>query len=311
MLKYLTPKTVIVAATLVALLLPGPAPAQAAAEKRIALVIGNADYQTGTLKTPANDAGLIAQTLQAAGFDVGGARDLDQVSLRQALRDFLDKAQGSGPDTVAVIYLAGYGLQLEGENYFAPIDARIARDTDVSLETVRVSDYTRGLAALKLKASVIIIDTARAHPFAKAGHPLTGGLALVEAEPNTLIAFSAAPGTVAPESQGDYGPYAQALAEMMREGGMPIDDVFDRTRLRVNERPTARRCRGRPRKSRSRSCCSSARPMRRRRRCRRTRPRRCAPDRCAISARRMPMLPHSIATRSKVIRISWSPIRTT
>jgi uncharacterized caspase-like protein len=201
------------------------------AEKRIALVIGNAGYQAGALNTPANDAGLIAQTLQASGFDVVGARDLDQDSLRRAFRDFLDKASASGPDTVAFIYLAGYGLQLEGENYFVPIDAKIARDTDVPAEAVRISDYTRPLAALQLKASIVVLDAARANPFARSGQPLAGGLALVEPEPGVLIAFNAAPGTVAPEGQGPYGPYAQALAEMMREGGLPLNDVFDRTRL--------------------------------------------------------------------------------
>ena len=88
-------------------------------EKRIALVIGNGAYQAETLPTAANDAGLIAQTLQAAGFDVVGARDLDQDALRRSFRDFLDQATGSGPDTVAFIYFAGYGLQLEGENYLS------------------------------------------------------------------------------------------------------------------------------------------------------------------------------------------------
>src|SRR6202158_5586538 len=83
-------------------------------EKRIALVIGNANYQAGALPTPANDAGLIAQTLQAAGFDVVGARDLDEDSLRHAFRDFVEKASSSGPDTVAFVYFSGYGLQLEG-----------------------------------------------------------------------------------------------------------------------------------------------------------------------------------------------------
>jgi uncharacterized caspase-like protein len=206
------------------------------AEKRIALVIGNAGYQAGPLSTPANDAGLIAQTLQASGFDVVGARDLDQDSLRRALRDFLDKASASGPDTVAFIYLSGYGLQLEGENYFVPIDAKIARDTDVPLEAVRVSDYTRPLAALGLKASIVVLDAARVNPFASSGQPLAGGLALVEPEAGMLIAFNAAPGTAAREKPGPYGPYAQALAEMMREGGLPLADVFERTRLRVNER---------------------------------------------------------------------------
>src|SRR5438128_1971405 len=210
-------------------------PGAAQAEKRIALVIGNAAYQAGALATPANDAGLIAQTLQAAGFDVVGARDLDQDSLRRALRDFLEKATAAGPDTAAFVYVSGYGVQLEGENYFVPIDAKIARDSDVAAEALRMSDYIRPLAALKLKASIVVLDVARANPFAKSGPPLAGGLALVEPEPGLLIAFNAAPGTVAPEGQGPYGPYAQALVEMIREGGLPLASVFDRARLRVND----------------------------------------------------------------------------
>ena len=210
-------------------------PGTAYAEKRIALVIGNAGYQAGALNTPANDAGLIAQTLQAAGFDVAGARDLDQDSLRHAFRDFVEKATSSGPDTVAFIYVSGYGLQLEGENYFVPIDARIPSDVDIASEAIRLSDYSRPLAALKLKASIVVLDAARANPYAKSGQPIAGGLALVDPDPGLLVAFNAAPGTVAPEGQGSYGPYAQALAEMIREGGLPLDGVFERARLRVND----------------------------------------------------------------------------
>src|SRR5260221_6823803 len=222
-------------AALVALLALAFAAVPAQAEKRIALVIGNAGYAAGALNTPANDAGLIAQTLQAAGFDVVGARDLDQDTLRHAFRDFLETASGSGLDTVAFIYLSGYGMQLEGENYFVPIDARIARDSEVAAAALRISDYTRPLAAMKLKASIVVLDAARANPFAHSGPPLAGGLALVEPEPGVLIAFNSAPGTVAPEGHGPYRPYAQALAEMMREGGLPLAGVFDRARLRVND----------------------------------------------------------------------------
>ena len=206
-----------------------------AEERRIALVIGNANYQTGALPTPANDAGLVAQTLQAAGFDVTGARDLDQDALRHAFRDFIDKAAASGPDAVAYIYLSGYGLQLEGENYFVPIDAQIKSAANVPSEAVRLSDFTRPLAALGLKASVVVLDLARANPFVQAGTPLSGGLALVDADSGMLIAFNAAPGTVAPDEAGPYSAYAQALAETMREGGVSLDDVFARVRLSVNQ----------------------------------------------------------------------------
>src|SRR5712671_354526 len=204
-------------------------------EKRIALVIGNAAYQQGALPTTANDAGLIAQTLQAAGFDVIGARDLDADTLRHTLRDFVQKAVASGPDTVAMVYLAGYGVQMSGENYFLPIDANVARDTDLPVEGVRVADYIRQLGTLPLRAGIFVLDGARAIPFTPAGQPLAGGLALVEPDPNMLVAFNAAPGTIGPNEPGPYGAYAQALAEMIRQGGLALPDVFNRTRLRVNE----------------------------------------------------------------------------
>ena len=204
-------------------------------EKRMALVIGNSAYQAGPLATPANDAGLIAQTLQAAGFDVVGARDLDEDSLRHAFRDFVDNASKAGPDTVVAVYFAGYALQDEGENYLVPIDANLARESDVPVRTLRLSDYTRALAALHLKATMVVLDAARANPFSQSGQRLASGLALAEPDPDMLIAFNAAPGTVAPESPDGYGPYAKALAEMIREGGLQPAEVFDRVRLRVND----------------------------------------------------------------------------
>lgn len=204
-----------------------------AAEKRIALVVGNGAYAKSPLPTAANDAGLIAQTLQAAGFDVIGARDLDGDTLRKSFRDFIQKAESSGPDTVAMVYLAGYGLQLAGDNYFVPVDSTINRDTDVPVEALRTGDYIRQLASLPLKAGIVVLDAARQQPFIEG--QIASGLALVEADPHMLIAFNAAPGTVGPVEQGPYGVYAQSLAEMIRTGGLPLPEVFNRVRLRVNE----------------------------------------------------------------------------
>jgi uncharacterized caspase-like protein len=204
-------------------------------EKRIALVVGDGNYEKLPLPTAANDAGLIAQTLQAAGFDVIGARDLDADGLRNSLRDFISKVQADPANTVAMIYLSGYGIQLAGENYYIPVDAKISRDTDIPIEGLRISDYTRQLASIPLKASIIVLDAARPQPFIEGGNPLAGGLALVDPSPNMLIAFNAAPGTVASDETGNYGAYAQSLAEMIRTGGLPLPDVFDRVRLRVSE----------------------------------------------------------------------------
>jgi uncharacterized caspase-like protein len=213
----------------------GVAAQDSAQEKRIALVIGNGAYAKGPLATAANDAGLIAQTLQAAGFDVIGARDLDGDSLRKSFRDFMQKALSSDGNTVAMVYLAGYGVQLAGENYFIPVDSTISRDTDIPTEGLRLSDYIRQLAAIPLKTSVVVLDAARQQPFIEGGPPMAGGLALVEPDTNMLIAFNAAPGTVAPNENGSYGIYAQSLAEMIRTGGLSLPEVFDRVRLRVSE----------------------------------------------------------------------------
>ena len=211
------------------------ASAAAAAERRIALVIGESAYEGKPIETAANDAGLIAQTLQAAGFDVSGARDLDEDSLRGSLRDFLEKARNVGPDGVAFIYFAGAGAQLEGDNYLLPVGAPIARDADIPLHGARVSDYLKPLASTGLKTAVIVLDAARALPYPIQGQPLAGGLALYEPGPSLLLAFNAAPGTIAPQEPGPYGVYAHALAEMIRAGGLPIAQVFDQTRLRVVE----------------------------------------------------------------------------
>jgi len=208
---------------------------QAPQEKRIALVVGDGAYAKAPLATAANDAGLIAQTLQAAGFDVIGARDLDADTLRKSFRDFMQKAKASPADTVAVVYLAGYGVQLSGENYFIPVDSNVNSTTDIPIEGLRISDYTRELASVPLKASVVILDAARQQPFVEGPQPLASGLALVEASPNMLIAYNAAPGTVAPSDTGSYGVYAQSLAEMIRTGGLSLPEVFDRVRLRVSE----------------------------------------------------------------------------
>ena len=141
MIRFLNVAAVLVfAAATVPVQAQTPRPPQGQ-QSRIALVIGNGNYQGSPLATAANDAGLIAQTLQAAGFDVVDARDLDGETLRQTFRDFIQKAQKAGPDTVAMIYLAGYGLQLAGENYFVPVDASMARDTDIPVEGLRIGDY--------------------------------------------------------------------------------------------------------------------------------------------------------------------------
>src|SRR5450432_1457524 len=200
-------------------------------EKRIALVVGDGAYAKSPLATPANDAGLVAQTLQAAGFDVVGARDLDGQSLRTALRDFLEKAAVAGPDMQAFVYLAGRAVQYNGDNYFVPVDAQIARDADVPIEAIRIADFSHALAATPGRARIIVLDAARANPYATQGSLLAPGLALVDPERGELIAFNAAPGTLAGDEEGPYGVYGKTLAGAIRQGGVDVVQAFDQTRV--------------------------------------------------------------------------------
>src|ERR1700729_378235 len=205
------------------------------AEQRFALVVGNSQYKTATLPPPANDAGLVADALQSAGFTVTGARNLDQATLRESFREFIGQVSAAGPDAVALVYLAGIGLQFNGENYFVPVDADIQRDVDVPLQAIRISDFTQPLASLPGRVKIVILDAARQNPFGGGNQPLAGGLALVEPMRSMAIAFNAAPGTVAPDEQGPYGAYATSLTEMIAAGGLGLDDLFARLRLRVSD----------------------------------------------------------------------------
>lgn len=218
------------------LLLSVPLAATASAsEDRLALVIGNAAYKTGALATTANDAALIAQALRAQGFDVTGSRDLDAKGLRQAFDGFRNKVRAAGPDSVIVVYFAGLGLQVEGDNYLIPVGTVPAQTSDIRRDAVQLASLTRSLAELRPAAAFVFLDAARKNPFAIADGPLAEGLAFAEPEANFIVALSAAPGTIAFDGNAGFGPYATALAEMLGQDGLSAGDLFARVRLRVNE----------------------------------------------------------------------------
>ncbi|MBX9757692.1 MAG: caspase family protein, partial [Beijerinckiaceae bacterium] len=211
------------------------AQAQPQTQSRFAFVIGNDSYEGAELPTAANDAALVAEMLKSAGFDVSGARNLDQETLRASYREFIEKVAAAGPEAVAFVYVTGYGMQADGENYFIPPGSRIARAADLTLNGVRLTDITRSLGGLPAQARIMVFDIAYQGPFAREGQASPPGLAIMDAGPGDLIAFNASPGAIAPHGTPPYGAFAQALAEMAREPGTPIGDVFDHVRVRVAE----------------------------------------------------------------------------
>ena len=207
----------------------------AAAQQRVALVIGNAAYPKGPLRISLADGGLVAEALTSVGFEIVEGADVNQTDLRRLFRDFLAKVQAGGPDTIAVIYYSGYALQFEGDNYLIPADARLDRDSDIPIEGVRLFDLMRPLADAPGVAKVVILDATRPLPFQIQGGRLSRGLGAIESAPGMLVAFSSAPGENAVDGQGPYGAYATAIAEMVREPGLDLDTMFARIRVRTNE----------------------------------------------------------------------------
>ena len=124
----------------------------ALAENRIALVIGNSTYTSvPALPNPANDAKAMTQFLNAAGFEVLQAPNLTQSDMRRTISDFASVVAAKGPDTVALVFYAGHGLQVDGENFLVPVDARIEREADVPLQAMRLADVMNALAAVPSK----------------------------------------------------------------------------------------------------------------------------------------------------------------
>src|SRR6266704_4776033 len=172
------------------------------AEKRVALVLGNSNYQNvAPLANPVNDSAKIASTLKDAGFDVvDSRRDLPAAETRRALRDFADRARDAD---IAVVYYAGHGIEVDGANYLIPVDAKLERDTDISDETLSLDRILIAIEPAK-KLRLVILDACRDNPFAKnmkrtmAARAIGRGLAKVEpSSPNTVIAFAAKAGSTA------------------------------------------------------------------------------------------------------------------
>ena len=138
----------------------------ALAENRVALVIGQSNYRAVVpLPNPANDAKAVSQMLTESGFEVLTAADLSQNELRAKVGDFAAKVAAKGPDTVALVFYAGHGLQIDGENFLVPVDVDPKRETDIPLQAVRLNDILNTLASVPSKTRILLLDSCRNNPF--------------------------------------------------------------------------------------------------------------------------------------------------
>ncbi|MEQ9490843.1 MAG: caspase family protein [Alphaproteobacteria bacterium] len=204
---------------------------------RYALVIGNGAYTEQPLDNPVNDANLVADTLTTLGFKVFRHIDLSQKGMRRAIRDFGDELAKAGEDTVSLIFYAGHGLQVDGENFLVPVDARIKAERDVSVEAVSTSAMLDMLAYSRTSLNIVILDACRNNPYQRGFRSAAGrGLARMDAPSGTILAYATAPGQIAADGDGRNSPYTRALVRSMSQPGAPIEEVFKRVRIEVMDR---------------------------------------------------------------------------
>jgi uncharacterized caspase-like protein len=199
----------------------------ALADKRVALLVGNSGYQNvPRLPNPSNDATAMAQMFKRAGFDVVDLRlDISNLDFKRALREFENSASGAD---IAVVFFAGHGLELNGINYFIPVDAKLASDRDARDEAIaldRIFEAVDGATRLRL----IIVDACRDNPFVmtmkRQASARTASRGLARVEPpgsDTLIAYATKAGATAEDGRGEHSPFTTALLNNLSVPGLDI-----------------------------------------------------------------------------------------
>lgn len=210
----------------------------AAAQDRVALVVGNSGYRhVAGLANPMHDAADIATALRRIGFEVVEGVDLDKAGMEEKVREFgrkLDHAK------TALFYYAGHGMQVAGRNHLLPIDAKLDRAGDLGLETIDVSLVLAQMEADQ-RVNIVILDACRNNPLARSFAPKLGtrsasvgqGLASIQSTIGTLIAYATQPDNVALDGDGRNSPFTAALLKHIDTPGLEISSLMRRVRSDV------------------------------------------------------------------------------
>jgi len=206
----------------------------ALADKRVALVIGNAAYQNAAaLPNPVNDATAIGNMFRDVGFVVQARFDLGVLDLKRAIREFTLQARDAD---IAVVYYAGHGIEVGGINYLIPVDARLATDVAAEDEAVPLDRVVRAVESAH-RLRLVILDACRDNPFnARMQHTVamravSGGLARIEpALSDTMIAYAAKAGSTVADGSGANSPFTAALLKHLPEPGVDVRIAFGRIR---------------------------------------------------------------------------------
>lgn len=206
----------------------------ASASKRVALVIGNADYKTDKLLNPVNDARAIGAKLSVLGFQVTTVFDLKRDQIGVTLEHFLKQIS---PGDSVVFFYAGHGIQFDGRNYLLATDANLKSQYDVTLNSIDVGSFLRRLDDSRAAVKIIFLDACRNNPFAKAfrGGGSRGLARMGMAPSGTLISFATRPGGVAADGEGEHGLYTAQLLKHLETPGMPVEQVLKRVAVSARQ----------------------------------------------------------------------------
>jgi hypothetical protein len=183
-----------------------------AEEQRVALVIGNATYETSPLANPVNDANDMADKLRGLGFEVVSHNNIGMREIGSILSEFRSKLK---PGAVALVFYAGHGIQIKGENYFPAVDAKIQTEEDVPNQSIAIKQIMDILDDSKTRLNLVFLDACRNNPFSRSFRSAAGGLARISAPTGTLISYATRPGSVAADGEGRNGLYTSKLLTQM------------------------------------------------------------------------------------------------
>ncbi|MDR3372489.1 MAG: caspase family protein [Ancalomicrobiaceae bacterium] len=214
----------------------------AAAERRVALVIGNSTYKAvPALTNPRNDAADMATALRSLDFEVIERYDVDKNAIRPLLKDFARKVADA--DT-ALVYYAGHALQYHGALYLMPVDAQLEDPTALKFDMLAAADIREVLDRVN-GVRIMIFDACRNDPFkdepeattAPSAAPTgpTRGLTRIIRPQGSVIAYATAPLDVAEDGTKRNSPFTRSLLKWVREPGLEINQLFQRVRNDVYE----------------------------------------------------------------------------
>lgn len=208
----------------------------AAVGARSALVVAEAAYpdSDAVLSTPVGDAGAVAEALRQRGFTVIVAENVGRDALQAAVDRFSRTLE---PDGVALVFFAGYGIQVKGRNYLIPVDARVWSESDVVRDGISVDGLLETLAKRQAGIRVLILDASRRNPFERRFRSFSQGLAPIPAPHGGITLSTAAAGGVAGDGAGPRSPF---VTELVRQIGTDtsVDRAFEAVRDAMAKRGT-------------------------------------------------------------------------